>query len=220
VKVRVAMEEGVLEERVRAHVGIPNYFGHQRFGQNGRNLDDALAFVARKKRAKSRRDRFITSVFQSAVFNFWLHHRLGDGHFPQPLVGDWMVAEGKAAPRPFACEDLQRVVTEVDQGEVSVAGPLVGHKLRPPHSDAMTWESRIWERLGTPFADLVAHPALSLSGRRSSRVLPGEVSTSWQPDCITLSFTLPPGAYATVFISEVVGRPLKDVHGGVKPAPP
>jgi tRNA pseudouridine13 synthase len=214
VRLRCEMDAAELQDRMAGlEQGFPNYFGHQRFGENVQNLEEAAAFVGRARRPRGRRERFLISVIQSALFNLWLHHRIKAGLFSVPLLGDWMMAEGKSAPRPFLCEDLARSQTEVGAGVISVAGPLVGQKLRPPHLDAMTWESRIWEEAGVPMEALCAHPSFDQSAMRSSRVLPGGVEISHQRAEIRVSFTLPPGAYATVFLREIVGRPLKDEAG-------
>jgi tRNA pseudouridine13 synthase len=216
IQIQTSMAQAEFERRLAGMATFPNYFGHQRFGGGPENLERALGLLERRRRTRGRRDAFLLSVFQAAVFNHWLHHRIQDGVHPRALLGDWMVASGKQAPRPFQCNDVDGVGAQVDKLEVSVAGPLVGQKLRPPGSDAMTWESRIWEGLGVSLDDLCLHPALDHSARRASRVVPGGLSSSWQPDRITLSFTLPPGAYATVFLEELLGQPLEDLGGGPK----
>jgi tRNA pseudouridine13 synthase len=69
---------GLLSSAAAALPDVPNLFGQQRFGREQRTLDEAARFVARGRRATTRRERFWVSAVQSALFNGWLCDRVLD----------------------------------------------------------------------------------------------------------------------------------------------
>ncbi|MGB0894569.1 MAG: tRNA pseudouridine(13) synthase TruD, partial [Parashewanella sp.] len=56
--------------------GVPNYFGEQRFGHNGKNIEMARAMFAGKKiRDRNKRSLYLSAV-RSNIFNQVVSHRL------------------------------------------------------------------------------------------------------------------------------------------------
>ena len=89
--------------RTAASLGVPNYFGAQRFGEASTTLREAEDFVARRFRARSGRERFWVSAFQSAIFNRWLHERVVDELARTAIDGDVIGLVGRGST--FHCED-------------------------------------------------------------------------------------------------------------------
>ena len=75
--------------------GLPNFFGPQRFGTEGRNAAVGRAILLGDGSPEARRasrDRFLRrlsiSAYQSLLFNRWLAERMADGLFATAIAGD------------------------------------------------------------------------------------------------------------------------------------
>lgn len=81
-----------LEKRINIikQNGVPNYFGKQRFGIDGRNLDKAEIMFAGKRE----KDRFKRSIYlsaaRSAMFNDILSQRVEMNKWADAIAGDVM----------------------------------------------------------------------------------------------------------------------------------
>src|SRR5690606_37015354 len=77
-----------------ARAGVPNYFGPQRFGRDGANLDRIHAGL----RALSPRERgFVLSAARSLVFNAVLTERVRDGTWQHIEPGDVANLDGRGS---------------------------------------------------------------------------------------------------------------------------
>jgi tRNA pseudouridine13 synthase len=201
--------EELASRAAQLEAGIPNYFGAQRFGHDSQTLRDAERFVERRRPAKTRREKFWVSSIQSALFNAWLDARVVDGSWSVALLGDILLKAENGAP--FTCVDPEVETPRVRSGETSPSGPLVGKRVRRAESEALTRESRAFEALGVDVEALFEHPAFSLGDRRPAILRPKDLTTRVVDDgVVTVSFTLPKGAYATVVLREWVGKNLRD----------
>lgn len=69
--------------------GVPNYFGLQRFGRGGGNMDQALAMLTGQRREKNRQKKSMyLSAARSYIFNQVLAARIEQGLWGQSMVGD------------------------------------------------------------------------------------------------------------------------------------
>lgn len=69
--------------------GVPNYFGLQRFGRGGGNMDQALAMLTGKRREKNRQKKSMyLSAARSYVFNNVIAARIKQSLWGQSLAGD------------------------------------------------------------------------------------------------------------------------------------
>ena len=68
--------------------GIPNFYGEQRFGSQMANIDRAMHFIEQRRPARAKKDAFMVSVLQSALFNLWLNERLQRDQYQTILSGD------------------------------------------------------------------------------------------------------------------------------------
>ncbi len=198
-----------IEARVTAlsALGVPNWFGAQRFGHADRALREAERFLARPRKAVSRREQFWVSAVQSAIFNAWLAVRVRDGSWRQALDGDLLE---KPTGAWFECTDAGVDTPRVQTGEVAPSGPLYGRAMRSAARAALTLESRSAADLGVDVVGLLAHPAFPTGARRPARMLPTAVEVRREPGALTLAFALPSGSYASVFLVESVGPRLVD----------
>lgn len=191
--------------------GVPNLFGAQRFGIDGTTLAQALRFLDRDKPARSRREEMMVSAVQSALYNAWLADRVDDGTWNSPLDGD--VLEKTLNGAPFTCTDPAVDAPRLASGEVCVAGPMLGAAMRPAEREALTRESRSWENAGLDLPALLAHPAFSTGVRRGACLRPTSIEVvepTVEVPRLSLRFSLPKGAYASLVLRALFGGALVD----------
>src|SRR5690606_12755695 len=74
-----------------ATLGVPNYFGDQRFGRDGANVANALAMFAGRRVARAQRTHLLSAA-RSELFNRVLAARVGAGSWDRGLEGEvWML---------------------------------------------------------------------------------------------------------------------------------
>ncbi len=192
--------------------GLPNFFGPQRFGRDGRNGAVGRALVTGERTpeaGRAARDRFLRrlslSAYQSLLVNRGLAERLADGLFAAALRGDVMKKLDTGGL--FDCEDPAVDGPRVARFEISPAGPMFGHRLRPASHDALAREERLLAAEDVSLADFARGGGEAEGTRRAARL---RVEVAVEPlaegDGYRASFELPKGSYATVVMRELVKR--------------
>jgi len=188
--------------------GLPNFFGPQRFGTQGRNAGIGRAILRGEGDPEARRaarDRFVRrlsiSAYQAALFNRWLAARMADGLFAAALAGDVMKKLDTGGL--FTCEDPAADGPRVARFEISPAGPMFGHALRPAAGEALAREERILAGDEMTLADFARGGGEAEGTRRAAR-LRVEVAIEPLAGGYRTSFELPKGSYATVVMRELV----------------
>ncbi|MBN1655332.1 MAG: tRNA pseudouridine(13) synthase TruD [Deltaproteobacteria bacterium] len=185
-------------------VGLANYYGEQRFGFQGNNLERAKRWVndgASLPRGRFAR-KFYFSVIQSALFNHWLAHRLQIAPIDCPIEGDLLRKEDTGGM--FTTDDMESARLRVQNWEVSPTGPIFGEKMRWPKGRARELEQATLNALGLSFDTLVRFKRYGAGSRRPARVRLREWNVSEEKDGLLLSFQLPKGAYATAVLRELL----------------
>ncbi|WP_163558780.1 tRNA pseudouridine(13) synthase TruD, partial [Halomonas sp. NO4] len=119
--------------------GVPNAFGPQRFGAEGRNLARAAALLARGWRKRDDRHGMLLSTARSFLFNELLASRLGEGSWNRLLPGDVAMLDGTASQFAVAALDdsLVERAARLDlhpggvlwgSGESLATGPAAEHE--------------------------------------------------------------------------------------------
>jgi tRNA pseudouridine13 synthase len=192
-----------------AERGLPNFFGPQRFGADGRNAVVGRAILRGERTpeaGRAARDRFLRrlsiSAWQSSLFNRWLAERIADGLFATALAGD--VLKKLESGGTFVCEDPAADGPRVARFEVSPAGPMFGHRLRPvstgePHAR----EERLLAADGMTLADLARGRDEAEGTWRAAR-LPVAVALEEIEGGYRAAFELPRGSYATIVMRELM----------------
>lgn len=216
-------EQGL--ERARAIVerlrdqGLPNYFGAQRFGHGGRNLTEALGWLARGGRSRNRfEQKLFPSVVQAEVFNRYLSARLALGT-EQLIEGEVVRLEGAGAM--FRVDDVAKEQPRFAARDLHLTGPMPGPKLRPAASVALALEERIGAELGLDASVLDALGRHAPGTRRDLfaplRDLSVEAVTDRASPALRLVFTLPAGGYATEVLRQLTHEPFLSGSGHSKP---
>lgn len=79
--------------------GVPNYFGEQRFGHDGGNIEAGRAMLAGETRVRNRQKKSIyLSAVRSLIFNDVVAARIQAGLWGQTMDGDVMVHEQATGP--------------------------------------------------------------------------------------------------------------------------
>ncbi len=198
-------DPALLRQRLEtiAAEGVPNYFGEQRFGRGGSNLRTAERLFRNPRMRLSRHQRgLVLSAARSLLFNAVLSRRVSEGSWNRALPGDAMQLQGSHSYFVAAEVDaeLQQRVAEHD---VHPTGPLHGRGAAPVEAESLALETAVlagysdWQ-VGLEAAGLKQE-------RRALRLTVDDLE--WQQpaaDALCLEFSLPPGAYATSVLRELL----------------
>jgi tRNA pseudouridine13 synthase len=178
----VAGDRDAIEANLKAVAsqGVPNYFGAQRFGFDGGNVEQGRAMLAREIRVRNPKKKGLyLSAVRSFVFNEVLALRIQQGLWGQTLPGDVMDQAGRPT------------------------GPLWGRGRVSTTAEAQALEIGVAARHAT-LCDGMEHAGLDQE-RRALVASPLDLSWEWpQADQLVLAFSLPAGTYATSVLNEIL----------------
>ncbi len=186
-----------------AEQGVPNYFGPQRFGHDGGNLQKAETMFRSKQREADRHLRGLyLSAARSWLFNQVLSARVTAGNWNQALPGESLLINNTSSS--FTVRLLNsEIERKVAMGELHPSGPLWGRGKPASLGDVLVLEQSVLE------PELLLREGLEKAGmeqeRRALRLPVRKLA--WQfseRDVLQLSFALPAGAYATSVLRELV----------------
>ena len=191
-----------LEARLRAvaTAGFPNYFGPQRFGRDGANLDAVAGWLAGGRLPAAREERaFILSAARALAFNAVLAARVGAGSWGRLLPGELVNLDGSASV--FAADAIDATLAaRCEAFDLHPSGPLPGAGGLRPAAEA----DRVEAAALAPLAALVdaLEQAGAEAGRRPLRARPAGFAHRLEGDVLELDFELPRGAFATALLAE------------------
>lgn len=192
-----------------ARSGVPNYFGEQRFGKRGANLQKGmellhgdLAHAAR--RIPKKLLSLLLAAVQSEVFNRVLIARLD--RLDVLLPGDVAILHRNGAA--FAVPDPSLEQARCATFEISPSGPMPGPKCLAASGEPGAMEAKALADLGLDPARFGRTPHGTNEGeRRSLRMALSDLEVQTEPDAVRLRFALPRGGYATSVLREVLDEP-------------
>ena len=205
-----------------ATLGMPNYFGFQRFGIEGDNWKKGRDIIDGKLKEKRRNLRqMYINAYQSHMFNAWLSKRVeisklvnafepkelvdklqlplqtikdmkAQEHFLKLMLGDLM--SHYPFGRIFHVEDLAVEAEKFNNRDRVPTGLLAGKRVKKSEGLAYEYEKEFDEKLQEDGA------------RRFAWIFPDEIASEYKEDknWFELSFSLPKGSYATELISELM----------------
>jgi tRNA pseudouridine13 synthase len=188
--------------------GVPHYFGPQRQGKTGGNYQvgaSLLTDVSQRERMSRAKRIWYLNTFQSHLYNQILARRID--RLDHMLAGDWAMKMDNGAC--FAVEDVAREQPRADRFEISPTGILFGSRVSWATGEPGEIERAVVAEQGTTPERLVeAAKACGFRGeRRSLRVPLVDLEWTLEGTVLTLAFSLPPGAYATSVLRELMKTP-------------
>jgi len=218
--------DGVVK-KIKAE-GMPNYFGYQRFGDDGKNYErgeQILNGTLKERNVKVK--RLLINAYQSHLFNLWLSKRLEIStlvnnfsvneltellNMPKETIQElqaqkhpFKVLQGDVLMhypygRVFYAEDVVSEAKRFNERDLSVTGLLVGKRAKKAEDLAYTIEKEFTKELSIDGA------------RRYAWIFPDEMTWEYkeQEAWYELHFNLPKGSYATVLIEEIAKRDIKN----------
>ena len=194
------IEAGRIEKRAMklAKDGLPNYFGYQRFGRDEDSITQAREMIAGELHIEdSKLKKFLISVYQSFYFNQWLRERVllsreqNNGKFLL-LEGDvYLGEEGKLfTPKKMPQHDFEA-------HKVVPTGLLCGRNVFRARDAAREIEEKYDDEL-----------LYEKGSRREALIYPTDIKLEYKNnfDILNISFTLPKGSYATVFLEAIANK--------------
>lgn len=183
--------------------GAPNYFGPQRFGLGGSNRAQGLRILRGEARCPDRRRlRLLLSAVQSELFNDVLAQRIRQELFERVLLGDVLArADSRGV---FLCTEPEVDERRLERFEIHLTGPMFGPDMRAPEGRPAEMESAVLAQAELAPGDFERFSRLTRGTRRPLRVRLSDLSWQREGDGIRLDFSLPPGAYATVVLGEIL----------------
>ena len=185
-----------------AATGFPNYFGAQRFGIDGRNVEQARSMFTRKRKLTRFKRSLYLSAARSWLFNQVLSARFENGSWLTVLDGDVCMLDGTNSV--FKCDATDSEIQQRhDEHDLHITGPLYGRGQTMTDGSVAALESECYatEELlcsGLEQAGLKAE-------RRALRALARDLQWSWPGNnTLELSFSLRRGVYATALLGEIV----------------
>lgn len=190
------------EQRLQAiaEQGVPNYFGEQRFGFGGANVERAIAMFAGKRVDRQVRSMLLSAA-RSHLFNAVLAERVRAANWNQAMDGEiWNLSGSRSWFGPEPISEL--LLSRLAAADIHPSGPLWGRGALPTADAALALEQ-------TTLQDCAAlKSGLEREGleqdRRALRLIPRQLRWQWlEQNTLQVEFELPPGSYATVVLREL-----------------
>jgi tRNA pseudouridine13 synthase len=213
-----------------ATFGIPNYFGYQRFGNDGLNGQKGREILDGTRRERNPKVRkLMINAYQSELFNGWLSKRIELSHLlkdftPKELASVTPLSEGvlkemKKQPhflkilsgevchhyphgKPFVIDDVEAEATRFAERLAVPTGLLFGKKTIRAEGDAALYEKDFDAgEITEEFGD-----------RRFAWIFPEDISGRYREEdaWFELEFFLPRGCYATNLLEEVTNTQIRE----------
>jgi tRNA pseudouridine13 synthase len=188
--------------------GVPNYFGPQRFGRDGSNLQSLMRWAVEGSEPRGRLERsFTLSAGRSLLFNAVLAERVRDGTWDQLLPGEIVNLDGSGSVFSVDTPEAD-VVRRCAQLDVHPTGPMWGRGELRPRLDAAQLEDRV---SGAFTSVTTALEQTSLQRERRALRLRVEALEARFDEHLELTFSLGPGAFATAVVRELVDADVAGV---------
>ena len=183
-----------------AKTGVPNYFGLQRFGFKGNNLNWANRMadgeVIKNKKIKG----FALSASRSYLFNQVVSQRIKEGLFNTCKDGDVFMLSGSNS---FFTESINdAIIKRLGEDDIQISAPLAGDgELASTHSILEIEQSTLLQHAN--WLTMLSEHGLKQE-RRSIKLKPENMH--WQQDKqdVIVSFDLATGCFATSVLRECV----------------
>ena len=194
-------EETIERLNVLKKYGFPNYYGSQRFGHQGQNVQKAIEMFRGKKVGREQRSLYLSAV-RSFLFNEILATRIKQNCWNNGLEGDVLMIDGSHSF--FVCEELnEEIRSRLAANLLHPTGVLFGTGVAKISSEALALEQHVLQNFPELTAGLIAFNVEN--DRRALRI--NATNLTWEfldSNTLILRFNLPAGSYATAMLREIV----------------
>ena len=184
-----------------AKTGVPNYFGSQRFGNQGSNLEEARRWGRDNVRTRNQNKRsLLLSAARSWIFNSIVSARIEQGFFSQVIDGD--LVQREAEQLLVDSSNKSMLEEQVLQGVADITAAMAGDNALPTQTEALALEQ--------PHLDAEPDLMALIRGnrmrhdRRAVSLKAQDLTWSSDNDSVTLSFSLDSGCFATAIVRELI----------------
>ena len=187
-------------EGIKAN-GMANYYGSQRFGNEGQNVNKALAMFAGAKVGREQRSLYLSAA-RSYLFNQILACRVSRKNWNQPMAGDTYQFDLSHSCFKSEVPDAE-IIRRLEIKDIHQTGALWGKGDAGVSADTLDLEQGIIDAYPELAQGLIACGVDN--DRRALRV--NVQALQWQfvsDTTLKLDFTLPAGSYATSLLREII----------------
>jgi tRNA pseudouridine13 synthase len=188
-------------ELIKAN-GIANYFGSQRFGNEGQNVSKALAMFEGAKVGREQRSIYLSAA-RSYLFNLILAERVTKANWNQPIAGD--TYQFDLSHSCFQSEQADaEIIRRLAAKEIHPTGALWGRGNADVSAEALAIEQAVIDNHQLLVQGLIANAVDR--DRRALRVNVQDLQWRFvDGETLELDFALPAGSYATSVLREIIG---------------
>ena len=183
--------------------GVPNYFGEQRFGIDGRNLEKAeIMFGSKREKDRFKRSIYLSAA-RSAMFNDVLSQRVGMNKWADGISGDVMLLDNSHSY--FLAENIdEKIIQRLKEHDIHPSGPLWGRGELLSKFEVAELENKLPDKFEV--FDVGLKNARLDQDRRSLRLSVNDLQWNYDTNekLLALSFFLPAGGYATSVLREII----------------
>lgn len=180
--------------------GVPNYFGEQRFGRGGGNLDLCRSMFAGRRLSRSKRS-IALSAARSLLFNAILDVRVRNGTWNTLLPGELANLDGSGSVFAVNSVDAE-LVARCAALDIHPSGSLWGDGSPSSAGAVAALEAAVVAEHAELVAGLVA--ARMQPASRALRMPVAALRWSFADGVLWLEFSLGKGSFATTVLRELV----------------
>ena len=181
--------------------GIANYYGEQRFGNQGQNVNKALAMFKGMKVTREQRSLYLSAA-RSYLFNQILSNRVAADNWNQALTGETFMFDGSKSCFRSVFPDAE-ILRRLEAKIIHPSGVLWGKGDIDVAMEALAIEQEVINQYDELAQGLIASGVEK--ARRALRI--NVANMEWMfsnQSTLQLRFTLPAGSYATALLREII----------------
>jgi len=194
------IDSGRIEKVARkiAKNGLPNYFGYQRFGRDGDSIQQAKDMIKGDIFIEDNKIKnFLISIYQSTFFNDWLRERVNLSI--EKNNGKFMILDGDVYQDTKGKLSTPKIMPtrEFESKKLVPTGLLCGRDVFRARDEAGKVELEFDDEF------------LQEKGyRRTALIYPEDIVCNYirKETMLNISFSLPKGSYATVFLESIANK--------------
>ena len=189
---------GQLEKIIKQ--GVPNYFGLQRFGFKGNNLNWADRMSNGEDIKNKKIKGFALSASRSYIFNQLVNESLQQNRFTTPINGDVFILNGSNS---FFSQDVDDEIKQrLLENDIHISAPLFGKGEFETKGQILELETKIANEHAN-WQKMLIEQGLKQE-RRSILLNPENLTWQVKGNDLLISFDLATGCFATSVLRECV----------------